>query len=74
MSGAFWIVAWGLVATGSAAVAGILASVKNRDYSFWIAWTFVFPPMAIILAALPAYKGPRPKRPRLDEDHHDRVW
>jgi len=63
-----WIVAWGVVATGSAALAGILAGMKNRDYSFWMGWSFLFPPMVIILAFLPAYKGRRPTRPSLDEE------
>ncbi|MEL7048577.1 MAG: hypothetical protein AAFO75_06385 [Pseudomonadota bacterium] len=73
MSAAVWIVGWGLIATGAAAIAGILASVRNRDYSFWIAWTFIFPPMLLILATLPPFKGERPKRRSLDEeDQHDR--
>lgn len=63
-----WIVGWGLIATGAAAIAGILAGVKNRDYSFWIGWTFVFPPMVIFLAILPKLAGPRPRRPTLDEE------
>jgi hypothetical protein len=62
------IVIWGLVALGAATIAGLLAGVKNRDYSFWIAWCFVVPPLL-----LPRYDGPRPRRPGLDE-HERRGW
>ena len=67
-NGAFWIAAWGLVASLAAALAGFLASIKNRDYSFWIGWTFILPPLVLILALLPRLSGPRPKRPSFDED------
>ncbi len=69
MGGAvFWISMWGLVAIIASAVAGILAGAKNRDYSFWMAWSFIFPPIVLILALLPRFSGPRPRRPTLDED------
>lgn len=68
----YWIVGWAGVAIAAAIVAGILASVKNRDYSFWIAWTFLVPPMLLALAVLPRYQGPRPRRPSLDEE--DKNW
>jgi hypothetical protein len=66
------IVIWGLTAIGSAVIAGVLAGIKNRDYSFWIAWCFVLPPLVLFLLLLPRYEGPRPKRPSLD--HHERGW
>ena len=47
---------------------GILAGLKNRDYSFWIAWTFLLPPSLIVLALLPTIKGSRPRRMTLDEE------
>lgn len=47
---------------------GILAGLKNRDYSFWIAWTFLLPPSLIILALLPTIRGNRPRRITLDEE------
>ncbi len=47
--------------------ADLLAGAKNRDYSFWIAWCFVLPPLVFILLLLPRYQGPRPRQPRLDE-------
>ena len=52
----------------SGILGGILAGIKNRDYSYWIAWTFLVPPALIVLALLPARKGPRPRRPTLDEE------
>jgi hypothetical protein len=53
----------------SGILGGILAGLKNRDYSYWIAWTFLLPPSLIVLALLPKLKGPRPHRPTLaDED------
>jgi hypothetical protein len=61
------IAIWGLVALGSAAIAGILAGVKNRDYSFWIAWSFLLPPLLLWLLLLPRRDGQRPRQPSLDE-------
>src|SRR5690606_42062020 len=43
----YWIVAWAITALVTAMAAGILASIKNRDYSFWAAWTFLLPPMLV---------------------------
>ena len=47
---------------------GVLAGLKNRDYSYWIAWTFLLPPSLIVLALLPTIKGHRPRRMTLDEE------
>lgn len=52
----------------SAIVGGVLAGIKNRDLSTWLAWTFLIPPTLIILLLLPRIKGPRPRRPTLDEE------
>jgi hypothetical protein len=65
---------WGIAALGGAAIAGILASIKNRDYSVWMGWGFIFPPVLIYYALLPRRQGPRPRQPTLDEldrRHHD---
>lgn len=62
------IVIWGVVAIACAALAGFLAGIKNRDYSAWIAWSFLVPPAVIVLAFLPRLEGPRPRRPSLDEE------
>jgi branched-subunit amino acid ABC-type transport system permease component len=61
------IVVWGLTAIAAAVLAGILAGIKNRDYSFWIAWSFVIPPMVLVLLLLPKLKGARPKQRSYDE-------
>jgi hypothetical protein len=61
------IVVWGGVAVASGIIGGLLAGAKNRDYSFWIAWCFVLPPLVFILLLLPRYQGLRPRQPRLDE-------
>ena len=63
-----WIVIWGLVAVASAISAGILAGVKRRDHSFWAAWSFIFPPMVIILLLLPKNQGTKPRQRTLDEE------
>jgi len=63
-----WIVVWGLVATLSAVLAGIIAGYKRRDHSSWAAWCFIFPPLLIVVAVLSTNVGPRPRRPSLDQD------
>ena len=67
------IAIWGVVAITCALVAGILAGVKRRDHSFWAAWSFMVPPMLLILLFMPANKGPRPRRPSPDEEER-RAW
>jgi hypothetical protein len=62
------IAIWGIIAMASAAVAGVGAAVRNRDHSWWAAWSFLFPPMVILLFLLPRNTGPRPRRPSLDEE------
>lgn len=62
-----YIAAWGLVAVLAGAIAGVVAGVKNRDYSFWMAWCFVFPPLLIWLCFLPRRQGQRPRQPTLDQ-------
>jgi hypothetical protein len=61
------IAIWGLVSIACAVLAGILAGMKRRDHSFWAAWSFLFPPMLLLLLVMPANKGPRPRRPSVDE-------
>jgi hypothetical protein len=58
-----YIAIWGMVSIATAVIAGILAGLKRRDHSFWAAWSFVFPPMILILLCLPKNHGPKPRRP-----------
>jgi hypothetical protein len=58
---------WGVLALAAAAAAGVLAGMKNRDYSFWMGWAFLFPPAVGFLIMLPRRGGPRPRQPSLDE-------
>jgi len=62
---------WGICALAGAAIAGILAGLKNRDYSVWMGWGFLFPPSVIFLAFLPVLQGPRPRQPSWDDMHRD---
>lgn len=62
------IVIWSLIAVGSAVLAAVLAGIKNRDYSFWAAWSFLIPPVVLVLALLPRHRGPRPRQRTLDEE------
>lgn len=68
------IVIWGLIALGSAGIGALLAGVKNRDYSFWIAWCFVLPPLVLFLLMLPRHQGARPRQPSLDEQERRGGW
>ena len=62
---------WGLSALAGAAIAGLLAHMKNRDYSVWMGWGFLFPPIVIYYALLSPRVGSRPRQPTLDEiDRH----
>ncbi|HKZ97302.1 MAG TPA: hypothetical protein VJ045_10005 [Hyphomicrobiaceae bacterium] len=61
------IVIWGLTSIAAAIIGGVLAGMKNRDYSFWMAWCFLVPPLVVWLLLMPRLSGPRPRRPTLDE-------
>jgi len=61
------IAIWGIVAVASAVIAGIVAGLKRRDHSFWAAWSFLVPPMLLLLLIMPSNKGPRPRRRGIDE-------
>ncbi len=70
------ITGWGVLALVSAALAAVLSGIKNRDYSFWMGWAFLIPPIVIVLAFLPRLNGPRPRQPTLDEldRRQEREW
>jgi hypothetical protein len=61
------IAIWGGVAISAAFIAGIVAGIKRRDHSFWAAWSFLFPPMLLLLMVMPRNTSPRRRRPGLDE-------
>ena len=58
---------WGVTALSGAAIGGVLASMKNRDYSVWMGWGFLFPPIVLYYVLLPRLQGRRPRQPTLDE-------
>lgn len=68
MGGNAIVVFWGLASIGAMLLAGLLATLKNRDYSFWMAWSFLLPPAVLVLALMPKIAGSRPRRPTLDEE------
>lgn len=65
------IAIWGLTAIVAATLAGILASIRNRDHSFWIASAFLMPPLLLVLIFLPALKERPSQRPDDAEDEAD---
>jgi hypothetical protein len=70
----FGIVIWGITAIGASLLAGLFAGWKNRDYSFWMAWCFLVPPLVLWLLIMPKLAGPRPRQPKLDTlDRQDSV-
>lgn len=63
---------WGLTALGAAILAAFIAPMKNRDYSAWAAWCFLFPPLLLALIISPKNTGPRKRQPTLDQlDHRE---
>lgn len=62
------VVIWGVSAILAALAAAVLAGIKNRDYSAWVAWCFLIPPLVLVLALLPRYQGRRPRQRTLDEE------
>lgn len=65
------IVIWAVICTVTMSIAALLAYLKNRDYSFWMAWAFVFPPSILVLLLMPKHMGPRPQRPPADEYQYE---
>jgi hypothetical protein len=62
------IVIWGVTAITASVLAGLLAAIKNRDYSAWIGWCFLLPPLVLLLLVLPRNPGPRPRQRTLDDE------
>lgn len=61
------IVVWSGLAVAASMLAGLLALVKRRDLSAWMAWGFVFPPAVLLFLITPRNAGPRPRQPSLDQ-------
>jgi hypothetical protein len=61
------VVVWGVIAITAMLIGGLLAGLKKRDYSFWMAWSFIFPPAVALLLLLPSLPE-RPRRRSLDEE------
>ena len=64
------IVIWGVLGVAGMLAAAILADRKNRNRSFWMAWSFILPPLALVLAFLPRADEP-PKKPRSPEEERE---
>lgn len=62
------IVLISLIMVVSGIAGAFVAGAKNRDVSFWAAWSFIFPPSLLVLLLLGKNTGPRPRRPSLDEE------
>ena len=62
-----WVVVWGLASITAAILAALFAGHKNRDYSYWMAWCFIVPPLVVWLMLMPKNRGTRPRQPRLDD-------
>jgi hypothetical protein len=65
------IAIWGVTAIAAAIVGGIIAGIKNRDYSFWIATAFLLPPALVVLVLLPRLKERAMQSARDEEDEVD---
>jgi hypothetical protein len=65
------IAIWGVTAIAAAIVGGIVAGIKNRDYSFWIATAFLLPPALVVLVLLPRLKERAMQSARDEEDEVD---
>lgn len=67
------IVIWGVVAVAAMLAAAVLADKKNRNRSSWMAWCFVLPPLAVVLALLPRADEPPQKSPSAQEERDDDI-
>ncbi|MBX9773602.1 MAG: hypothetical protein K2Y71_04230 [Xanthobacteraceae bacterium] len=44
MAGNAIVAIWGSTMLGAMLLAGLVSLWKNRDYSVWMAWSFLLPP------------------------------
>lgn len=68
MDAVAYIVAVSAVMVASGLAGLVLAGVKNRGLSTWVAWCFLFPPSLLVLLLLPKLSGQRPRQRSLDEE------
>jgi hypothetical protein len=61
------VVVWSGLAIAAAMLAGLLALLKRRDVSAWMAWGFLVPPAVLLFMLAPRNTGPRPRQPSLDQ-------
>lgn len=47
---------WGSFALSAATLAGTMAALKRRSSLYWFCWTFLFPPLVLVLALIPRLK------------------
>jgi hypothetical protein len=48
--------------------AAVVAGFKRRDWSYWAAIAFLFPPAIVMLILMPKNTGPLRRRPSLDDE------
>jgi hypothetical protein len=66
-----YIAIWSIVALLSSLVAGIVAHARGRDHSYWAAWSFLVPPMLLVLLLLPRSTATYPPRRTLDDEDRE---
>ncbi len=66
-----FVAIYGVLMLTAAIASGILAGIKRRDWNYWAAVSFLFPPAFIMLILMPKNTGPRPTSRRDDALYHD---
>ena len=66
-----FIAIYGMVMFVTSIAGAIIASMKRRDWNYWMTMTFFFPPAIIILILKPKNTGALTKRRTLDDEDRD---